>query len=371
MADFYGTKKRKKAKPDLVGAAVQNIKDKYAIQKEKAANGGNAPGRGLIEVPPIGWAREQQKIAEEQRLISEQLVQVETPKEETPKEETPEEKRERAKNLPMGYSMDKEGNITQLTDRFGNPTAENKAAILRTQEIAASGGGVESPLNEDKMRMNAQRQQRIQQLMQMGEQGLLTPEELQAIAGNDINIGQTLGAGLMAAGPGAAAGIGSAVLAGAVGGTAVAPGIGTLLGAIGGAGAFLIGARNSIKSEQSESFGTDREKLSRGMANMKLLIADTKANPQNAELNIQLFNSNLNMIATAHAKTKRDSQENLNIWLGNDGSKQLEAFETFELEVKPILVSKFQTALMNPTGNNMDLSDDDLEYYNSLMESGE
>jgi hypothetical protein len=36
------------------------------------------------------------------------------------------------------------------------------------------------------------------------------------------------------------------------------------------------------------------------------------------------------MIDVAHARTYRDSQENLNKFLGNDGTEQLAKFEVFD-----------------------------------------
>jgi hypothetical protein len=91
-----------------------------------------------------------------------------------------------------------------------------------------------------------------------------------------------------------------------------------------------------------------------------LLTADIKANPQNAAQDAELFYKTLNMIDAAHAKTQKDSQENLNKWLGEDGAAQLAKFEVFDAVTRQYYIQKLQTVLINPTGSDETISMDDL-----------
>lgn len=194
----------------------------------------------------------------------------------------------------------------------------------------------------------AEQQQRIQHLVQLAQQGLITPEELQRVAGSGVDIQQALGAGALSAAPGIVGGALTGLAAGAIGGSVV-PGPGTAIGAaLGAVGGFLIGVRNSIKSQQSDQFANDKKALTKGQTYLRSLITDTNRNPQNAPENIALFYQTLNMIDIAHAKAYKDSQEDLNRFLGNDGTKQLQEFEVFDTTMRQYYITSFNTALAQP-----------------------
>jgi len=141
------------------------------------------------------------------------------------------------------------------------------------------------------------------------------------------------------------------------------PVAGTLIGAATGAAAgFLIAMRGNIKSQQVGEFAADQNALIKGQTMLRSLITDTNQNPQNAPENIALFYQTLNMIDAAHAKTWKDSQENLNKFLGNDGTPQLAKFDTFDAAMRAYYINRFETALMNPDPNKILLTSEDLTF---------
>lgn len=203
--------------------------------------------------------------------------------------------------------------------------------------------------------------QRMQQLVEMAQQGLITPQELQAIQGASPDMGQALGAGLLGAGSGVIAG----AIAGGVGGAAIG-GFGAIPGAIGGAaiggiGTFLNSMKSNIKQQQTEQFAADKFALTKGEKYLRSLITDTNQNPQNAPENIALFYQTLNNIDRAHAKTWKDSQENINRFLGNDGTKELAQFEIFDTTMRQYYIAQFEAALIRPDATKILLTPEDLE----------
>lgn len=214
-------------------------------------------------------------------------------------------------------------------------------------------------------------QVRNQQLMQMAQQGLLTPQELQAVQGANIDVGQAVGAGGIGVLPGVLGGLGTAAgatllgaaasggMAGLTAGSFLGPGalVTAGLGAVAG---FLFAMRSNIKSQQSEEFAADKLALTTGQKYLRGLITDTNKNPQNAPENIALFYQTLNMIDAAHAKTWKDSQEDLNKFLGNDGTTELARFETFDNTMRQYYIQQFQTALAAPNPNQILITAEDL-----------
>lgn len=210
----------------------------------------------------------------------------------------------------------------------------------------------------------ANQQQAIQEALAAAQRGIATPEQLALVQGASPDIGQALGAGAIGAVPGliggavagglTGAGIGAA--AGAVGGAGVGaiPGavVGGIVGAVGGAlTTFLTSTKSNIAGQQTEEFARDTEALRKGDRYLRALVTDTNRNPQNAPQNIALFYQTLNMIDAAHAKTWKDSQENLNRFLGKDGTQELARFEVFDSTMRTYYIQQFQTALAAPNPN--------------------
>jgi hypothetical protein len=205
-----------------------------------------------------------------------------------------------------------------------------------------------------------QQQARMQKLMELAQQGLITSEELQAIQGATPNWGQAAGAGLTSVIPGLAGGAVAGAVAGAAVGGVGAP-VGAVIGGAAGAlGTFLSGARSSIKQQQAGEFSADQTALSRGQTMLRSLITDTNRNPQNAPENIALFYQTLSMIDVAHARTYRDSQEDLNKFLGNDGTEQLAKFEVFDSTMRQYYIQAFEASLMQPNPNMNLITEEDL-----------
>lgn len=205
-------------------------------------------------------------------------------------------------------------------------------------------------------------QQRTQQLLQMAQQGLLTPEELRAIGGADVDIGQALGAGGISVLPGLVGGAATGAGLGILGATASGAGAGAALGSVAGPVAiatgalgaltgFIYGVRNSIKGQQVNEFAKDQVALTRGRTYLRFLVADTNSNPNHAEENIALFYQALNMIDAAHAKTYKDSQENLNKWVSADGTEKLAQFQIFDNTLRASYIRNFNEAVLNPDPN--------------------
>lgn len=215
-------------------------------------------------------------------------------------------------------------------------------------------GAITNKIQEIRAAPNLQ-QQRMQQLLQAAQAGLLTPEQLQSIGGSDVNVSEALGAGAVGAIPGVIGGAVGGATVGALGGP-----IGAVAGAvIGGLGTFLTSVRGNIKGQQTGEFAADASALSKGERYLRSLVTDTNQNPQNAAENIALFYQTLNLIDAAHAKTWKDSQEDLNVFLGNDGTPQLAKFEVFDNTMRQYYISQFNTALNAPDPNKFLLTAED------------
>jgi hypothetical protein len=243
-----------------------------------------------------------------------------------------------------------------ITDANGNQriqtpqdVANDKNQIAKINANNGSLGGAEAlQIQQEQQRIQA----RNAQLMQMAQQGLLSQAELQNIPGADINWGQAIGAGVVGAIPSALSSKSlSSIAIGAAAGSVI-PGVGTIAGALIGAGlsGFLTSTKNSIKQQQTGSFTADQTSLIKGQQYLRVLISDTNKNPQNAPENIELFYKTLSLIDAAHAKTKKDSMESLNKWLGEDGLVQLQKFETFD-GMRSYYINHLQMALMKPDPN--------------------
>lgn len=234
---------------------------------------------------------------------------------------------------------------------YGKPEDINRVA--EQQAIKNQPNTAELMLQQQQATQTAQQNQ---QLLQRAQSGLLTPEELQNISGAKLDVSQTLGAGAVSAAPGIVAGAVGGATIGALGGP-----VGAVGGAIlGGVGAFLSGMKSNIKSQQTGEFSADRAALTKGERYLRSLITDTNQNPQNAPENIALFYQTLNMIDAAHAKTWKDSQEDLNRFLGNDGTPELAKFETFDNTMRQYYISQFETALAMPDPTRMMITAEDL-----------
>lgn len=252
------------------------------------------------------------------------------------------------------------------------PPEEGEAGVTTEQDIidieAMQAGGLSAKQRAEQAIAQQERQQAIQQIMQSG---MLTPQQLQEVGGADIDWKQALGAGAIGVIPGLLGGGAAGAAAGLLGGPA-APLTSTLGAIIGGAVGAITGFINSVKSnisgQQRGEYSADKTTLTKGMTALNGLITDTNMYPQNAIENTQLFALTLGNIQRAHAKTWKDSQEDLNRFLGHDGTPELARFNQFETSLKPMYIQRFMSAVNNPDPNKVSFSIGELEMIQSLGE---
>lgn len=174
------------------------------------------------------------------------------------------------------------------------------------------------------------------------------------LSSDGLDIGQALGAGLAAAVPGAVGSAAAGAIAGGVptAGLAAIPGalIGAGVGAIGG---FLVGVRSNIKKQLSEDISAQQFTLTKGERNLRAIVTDTNRNPQNAMENLQLFNMQLSRIDQANMELFSETSTNLNKFLGEDGTVELERYEAFNSAggQREFLIRAMQQAILQPNAN--------------------
>lgn len=179
----------------------------------------------------------------------------------------------------------------------------------------------------------ANRQARLQQLIKLGEQGLLSPQELQAIQEAPIDWGQALTAGTVGNLPSVAKRVGLGATGGAAAGGVLGLGIGAIPGAILGGIAGLIsavwgGTAANIKSQQRGEINAAKDVLTAARSNMMRLRMIAERDPMRAEEAIKLYYDQLAQVNRAYRKVQLETQGNLNKFM-EDGTDILSDFELF------------------------------------------
>jgi hypothetical protein len=271
---------------------------------------------------------------------------------------------EKAKLTIPEIIRDENGIITGIAlpngEVYPNIGQKNVEQMLRNYNLKtqAPEGTVEAGTAQAQL----EAQQRLQQLTQMAQQGLLTPQELQAIQGSNPNYAQAAGAGAVGLLPG---------LAGLAGGLALsASGVGAIAGVpiaavsalsvAGSIAGFIVGAKNSLKGQQTEQFAADKAALTKGQTYLRALITDTNKYPEHAPENIADFYRALSLIDVAHAKTYKDAHENVNKAIGAGGFDNLAQFEVFDNTMRDYYINAFNAALANPNPNATLITAEDL-----------
>lgn len=210
-----------------------------------------------------------------------------------------------------------------------------------------------SPVGTAQGAANVQAQN--QRLWEMAQAGLLTPEEMAAIPGSDLDFGQARNAAILNALPSALGGIATKTLGSSIVGGGAAAGVGAaaLPLAIAGAAIYSISAlvtgyKNSLKGQQGQEFAADTLTLRKGQRYLNALILETKANHSKASQNIVEFQKTLIAIDMAHAKTAKDANEDLNKALGSDGFEKLAEFRIFDDTMRQNYMSRFEAILAMP-----------------------
>lgn len=174
----------------------------------------------------------------------------------------------------------------------------------------------------------ANRQQRIQQLMQ---QGFLSEAELQAIQEAPIDWGQALTAGLANVLPSTIGGAAGGAALGLVGGPAapLTSTTGAILGGIGGfLTGFFSGIRSNIKSQQSGQITSTTKVLTNAKSNLRQIRMLAQSDPSRADEAIELYQMQMNEVYRAQRKLQLETQGNLNKFM-DDGTEKLVEFELF------------------------------------------
>lgn len=244
---------------------------------------------------------------------------------ETPKEVKP--------SIPEIIKDLKTGEITGLTLPNGetfviNSPRDISEVISRLQDYQ---GRTELPAGTQPAgtaQAAANRQARLQQLNELGMQGLLSPQEIQAIQEAPIDWGQAITAGAANVFPSAIGGAaGGAVIGGLSGGAPAA--LGGLIGGIGGLlTGFSSGLIANIKSQQKGEINAAVDVLQAAKTNMKAYATLAKADPTKAEEALEGYYFWINEAHKAHRKTQLETQGNLNKWM-EDGTDTLSDFELF------------------------------------------
>jgi len=324
------------------------------------------PLGGFTAQKPSELEKQRQlQVQQEQEMLRQQVEAQKTTALETPRAKltTPETFTNPQTGRASGITLPDGRTFLGLGPEDVNQVAQGEAARVARPANTQPVGTAQNQLNT---------QLRNQKLVELAQQGLLTPEEFQGITGASLDVKQALGAGAIGVLPGLAGGAATGLLAGAVGGATAGAAAGgfvtpaaAALGALGALSGFLLAARSSIKGQQTGEFAADQAALTKGERMLRSLITDTNTNPQNAPENIALFYQTLNMIDAAHMKTWKDSQEDLNRFLGNDGTPQLAKFTTFDDSMRLYYINRFETALAQPDPSQILITTEELEAYNN------
>lgn len=164
------------------------------------------------------------------------------------------------------------------------------------------------------------------------------------------NYGQALGAGVANVIPGLVGG----VVAGAAGG-AVIGGVGAIPGAViggvaGAIGTFVSGVKSDLKGQLSGELSAKSLTVTKAERNLRALVTDTNQNPANAAQNLELFNAQLALLDREHGALILETNRDLNKWLSQDGTTQLQRYELFNSQggTRDFLKMQMQSALLNP-----------------------
>lgn len=174
------------------------------------------------------------------------------------------------------------------------------------------------------------RQLRLQQLIQLGEQGLLSPQELQTLQQAPIDMGQAATSGLMGALPGlAGVGAGLALSATGVGAVAGVP-IATIsaLSIAGTITGILLGVKSNIAKQQKGEIAKTKDVLTAAKTNMRALAMIAAKDPSKADEAIISYYEQKAQVQKAQRQLQLETQGNLNKFM-EDGTEDLSDFELF------------------------------------------
>lgn len=261
-----------------------------------------------------------------------------------------------------GKVVDKYGNLKDGGSPQALAEARAKIEALKSSGGSTDIGNLSSQDRASQQQALAARQQQIQQALTAAGQTALTPEQLQAITGSNIDFGQAFQSGITAALPSAVGGAAAGAVAGAP-----ALGVGAIPGAIGGAAVggasgFYFAAKSNIAKQQTQQFSVSGQALQDGKKYLNAIIKRQNEDPTTYDENIAEFQRTLNLIDAAHAKTARDGQGDLAFWSSNKGQDKLADFEMFDSTLRADYINRFNQALLAPDPNKALLSQEEMQY---------
>ena len=168
-----------------------------------------------------------------------------------------------------------------------------------------------------------------------------------------LSIEQAIKSGLA----GATAGVIGGAAVGAVAGGVPTAGIGAIpgaiaVGAVSGVGGFLAGFRANLKTQRTDMVKGEAQNLMKTEQNMLKLVMETNKFGDYSST-LPMFNAQLSLIDENEQRLNLETTDDLSKWLGEDGHKQLEKYETFNSVggMRDILILQMQNAISNPDPN--------------------
>ncbi len=191
---------------------------------------------------------------------------------------------------------------------------------------------------------------------QVGQAAQITPDEIAKMSPEQLkqfqegipmrpsdvmSYEQAWKSALAGAGIGAAAGVGLGLFTGGVASIPLA-----ILGAIGG---FATGFFSNIGAQRADMLKGESANVRKQEQNMLKLVMDVNRGGDPAR-NLEFFNSQMALISENFARLHMKSNDELSLWLGDDGHIQLERYEVFYSPggMRDILTAQMRDALANP-----------------------
>jgi len=217
-----------------------------------------------------------------------------------------------------------------ITDAQGNQRIATPEDAQRGRaEIAGITGGMGAAQALEQSQVAEARGKRLQELMALGDQGILSPAELGALQEADIDWGQALTAGAARVLPGLAGGAAGGAALGLVGSGGVLSIPGAIIGGLAGAvTGMLSGVMGNIKTQQRGEIGAATDVLSQARSNLRQLRMIAETDPTRAEEAVKLYYDQISQVQRAHRQIQLETQGNLNKFM-EDGTDILSDFELF------------------------------------------
>lgn len=240
-------------------------------------------------------------------------------------------------------AQNKDGTTTLTYADGTKKTISQKEENAQNVEFAArSGLNINAIPGADVQGLAMQTQARQQQaeadrqarFKQIAQQGLLSPEELNAIQQAPIDWGQAITAGAVSAAPAGITAAAGGLLAASGGLAATGVGAPVAVGTLAAAGALYAiaklwgGITSSIKSQQSGNIAATKDVLQQARINMRGLTMVASKDPSKAEYALTEYYKQLAQVQIAQRKLQRETQGNLNKFM-DDGTQDLSDFELF------------------------------------------